>query len=272
MIRTNIQDEILAEDLNSRIYYDTKVFNESIKFHVKPNMIIEYGCGNGVILNLLHETFLDSTIVGVDVSENLLNKVMQRNMDRVIPIKSNIVDNVFVNDMYDTVIFHKSLHEVETFEGRDGTIKALKNAYKVLKQEGVLIIRENLRPSSEKVKLLLKSKFAITQFNKFIKDFKPTKVELYSNYGNVYEVNERVAMEFITKYDERDWITEMKEPHFFFSKGEWIKTLNEIGFKKVIINEDTINQIDMDSRKQDIELMFKLPSYRATIIAYKNEE
>lgn len=269
MVRDDYQASILSEDLTNRIKLDTAVFNQSIRPLVKEGKILEYGCGNGIILKLLNKNFQSSTIVGVDLSEYLLNEVEERGLNNVITVKSNIIDDIFTDKCFDTVIFHKSLHELEETEGRSGTIKAIKNAYKVVKDNGVVIIRENLKPTNNKRKIRLKSSFAKSKFQQFINDFKPTKPEVFSYENDIAEVSEHIALEFITKYDERDWKSEMNEPHFFFNKLEWEGLLQEIGFNKVIISTDTINQINLNEKSKDFELLFDLPIYRSTISAYK---
>jgi len=269
IIRTAKQDELLAEDLIGRIRKDRLVFKYSIKPRIKAGKILECGCGNGIILELLSKEFKDSTVVGTDVSERLLGIVEAKRLKNVVTLKANAIDDVFPSAAFNTVIFHKSLHEVECFEGRSGTIKAIKNAYKYLQNNGVLIVRENLKPSDRKVCIRLKSSFARERLKKFAADFSPTKVKVFSNQNDVVELSEHVAMEYITKYDERDWATEMKEPHFFFKKQEWEKQLSSAGFRKVDIHTDTINQLDIAARKQDFELLFPLPIYRATIVARK---
>lgn len=207
----------------------SKLRSERLLKYVKLGKIIELGCGTGATLSVLSQHFPKSVIVGLDVSDKSLDKVTAKDLKNVIPVKGDVTDKIFPNFTFDTAIFKFSLHEVYSLGGDEGVVKALTNAYNILKTDGVLIVYEHLKPYPCKVKMRVKSDKMKTRFVKFCEEFQPRKVECQkeNEWVNLEKVN---CLEFLTKYGSRDWEDEMKETHYFYTLDDFRHSLLNTGF------------------------------------------
>lgn len=123
---------------------------------VRPGVIVEIGPGGGVVLDLLEARFPDSDIVGIDVSEAVVEE-LERRRKREERSWRIIEGDAFELPQHvegvDTVIFCSLLHEIYSYVERDGrkftmtpVRELLVAAYESLHVGGRIVIRDGVRP------------------------------------------------------------------------------------------------------------------------------
>jgi len=200
--------------------------------HVKPGKIVELGCGSGLILEALSAHFTRSTIVGVDIDESQLEKVIEKNLLNIIPIKADLTEKIFPDGTFDTVLFVASLHEVFSYLGKRKLRAAFQMAHDILMDAGVLIIQDFLKPPTRLVEMAFHNEEALKSFLRFAREYRPRRVKFEeTSQGVTLDIAD--AVEFISKYrspTEEDWKKEMGETHFFFTEEEYRKMAQKTGF------------------------------------------
>ena len=199
---------------------------------VKPGKIVELGCGRGMVLEALSSHFTGSTIVGVDIDESQLEKVVDKNLRNVIPIKGDITQRIFPAGTFDSVLFVASLHEVFSYRGRRKVRAAIHVAHDILLDDGVLIIQDFLKPPSRLVEMAFHNEEALKSFFRFAREYRPRRIKFEeANQGVTLDIAD--AVEFISKYrspTEEDWKEEMGETHFFFTEEQYRKVAQKTDF------------------------------------------
>jgi len=128
-----------------------------------------------------------------------------------------------------------------------------------LKENGVLIIQDFLKPSSRLVEIALKNEETRRRFLRFASEFHPRKVKFEkTRHGLKLDIAD--ATEFISKYrspDEEDWKEEMGETHFFFTKEEYQEVAQRTGF--IIKNSKKLPKSEKwwVKIREDIEFRFE---------------
>jgi tRNA (uracil-5-)-methyltransferase TRM9 len=129
---------LIANEFSDTRAYSWEEFDFFKPYLFENAEILDLGCGNGRLINFLDHFFLGNhyRYLGIDNSENLLDKAHQQFPDKVfipgdqlnIPVESHQVDVLF-----DIAAFHH-------LPSRDLRIQALMEMKRVLKPRGVLII------------------------------------------------------------------------------------------------------------------------------------
>jgi SAM-dependent methyltransferase len=200
--------------------------------HVRPGRIVEFGCGSGFVLEFLSERFSGSEIVGVDRDMGRLRNVVEKRLDNVLLVKADILLDAFRQRVFDTALFVGSLHEVFSYSGGKMVERAFQIAHAVLKQDGVLLIQDFLKPSPTLVKLGLRNDKTSKRFFRFAREFRPRSVSFDRTEEGV-RLDIADAVEFISKYrspTEEDWEEEMGEAHFAFAEGDYRGLAQRAGF------------------------------------------
>ncbi|GAG78956.1 unnamed protein product [marine sediment metagenome] len=204
-----------------------------------PGKIIEFGCGDGNILQILSKNYPESLIVGIDINRERIDNVNKRNLKNVITFLSDVGSDIFPENSFNTSIFIGVLHEIYSYQGREQVTNAIKNAYNVLKKNGRLIISDFLKPKSKQVDLIFKNNKAYSKFSRFANEYKVRKIT-YKKIGNKIILDTVDAVEFLSKYfspTEEDWKEEMKEAHFSLTMDDFKNKLEKVGFKIIWIKE-----------------------------------
>jgi len=238
---------------------ERKTWLKCLSKYVKPGKIVEFGCGSGFVLEVLSMDFADSIIVGVDKSMQRLEKVVEKRLKNVIPVKGDITQDILPDRTFDTVLFVGSLHEVFSYSGKGKVRDAFRMAHNVLKDKGVLIIQDFLKPSSKLVEIALKNEETRRRFLRFANEFQQRKVKFESTNEGV-KLDIANAIEFISKYrspDEEDWKEEMNETHFYLTEKEFRDIVEQAGFavkRSLYLPKSENWWVDV---KKDIEFNFE---------------
>ena len=242
---------------------ERKTWLRHLSRYVKSGKIIEFGCGSGFVLEVLSSDYPDSIMVGMDKSMERLGELVKKQLKCVIPVKADITKNIFQNSTFDTAIFVGILHEMFSYSGKGKVELALRVAYDVLKDSGILIIQDFLKPSSRSVNLAFKNEETQKRFLRFASEFQPRRITFEERESGVI-LDIADAVEFISKYrspSEEDWNEEMRETHFFFTEEAY----KEVARKSRFSIENSLYLTKSDERwieiRRDIVFGFE-PEYR----------
>lgn len=239
----------------SRRVKERREWLEHLLRHVKPDKIVELGCGSGFVLEVLSEHFPASTIIGVDKSIERLDMVYERELKNVVPMKGDFTKKLFPDKTFDTAIFVASLHEVCSAEGREKLEDTLSIVRKELKDDGIVLIQDFVKPCAMPVELYFNNEETQKIFLRFARDFRQRKI-VYEEIRRGVKLDIADAVEFISKYrtpSEEDWNEEMGETHFFFTEEEYMRTAREAGFVVHDVKKLSKNEAYWSEVKSDIE-------------------
>lgn len=112
--------------------------------------MVDVGAGGGVILDILSEDHPHVTVIGIDISENVIQELKRRKYKESKPWlvqqadALNLKKDFGVNSV-DTIVFSSVLHELYSYISYQGkkfnkevVIQALKSAFEVLRPSGRL--------------------------------------------------------------------------------------------------------------------------------------
>ena len=108
------------------------------KYLKNGQKILDLGCGNGRLVNLLKN--YEINYVGSDISSNLLNYAKKQDFGKITQyqfIESDMLDLEFENNSFDIIFLVASFHHLRTKSQR---IKMLNKVNKWLKKDGLLIM------------------------------------------------------------------------------------------------------------------------------------
>ena len=202
---------------------------------VKPGVIADLGCGVGTVLDLLRREYPKSTLVGVDLSEEMLAWSRERVPSADLR-RHDISRRLFDDGSIDTVVLCSVLHEVFSYNGYDASFvrDTLRSCADALKPGGRLILRDGVQPPvNDAVYLTFRNEAARVKFVWFAKEFGSSEIAWREIEGRV-QVARRDAMEFLTKYlYDVNWQYEVKEHFGVFTLGQWAGELRSAGFRVV---------------------------------------
>lgn len=124
--------------------------------------ILDIACGTGELERLLRNTHAQLKIVGVDISEKMLD-IARLKLPDIEFIKASAIALPFANDSFDIAITVSAFHYFEY------PITALEEIRRILKPEGKLIVMDWCRDS-----------WLCRAFDLFLKIFDPAHKECYS--------------------------------------------------------------------------------------------
>jgi SAM-dependent methyltransferase len=198
--------------------------------YIKPGNILEIGCGNGTVLELISEAFPESNVYGVDMSAQLLGLAAQRKYDGPVQLYCCDAKKLHTIDgaprKFSSIIFCSVLHEIFSgYLARSVEDDPIQDAFndtmdfiahfceEYLEDGGRLIIRDGMRPKSEMIYVEIDTPEQRDTFFRFVDDFTPFKIEFsYSSVTNKIKMSSIHLFEFLTKYFyEKNWNIEVTE-------------------------------------------------------------
>lgn len=222
---------------------------------VRENIIVDMGAGAGAVTELLCKKFPKSKIIAVDNSPNMISRLKKRfkGNPNVEIIKSNAKTFSYPQEV-DTILFISVFHEIFSFNNysHQEVIDTLKNAHKLLKIGGRLIIRDGIQPEQETFYLKPKHKKAYQRFYKFTESFKVRPLVFsqgtfqqdsfiqhrakdfkeFKKRNYLIEMHSQDVSELLSKYfyPEENWKIELSEQFGIWTLREYQHILIELGY------------------------------------------
>jgi SAM-dependent methyltransferase len=240
--RTSEQNDILIAGLTQR-FAQQKPAVHYMEEYFGAGPVGDFGCGNGIPLNHLAERRPDLFFVGVDHSADILGRNLALGHRNVALVVGDLGGALFPEGSLEAVMFNRSLHEVYSLFGEEGLRRAVTSACRALKPGGRVLVYENAVRSREKVTLRLLTDEVKGLFSKFLDDYSIRTVPWTRVDEATVLLQEDDALEFLTKYRDPDWESEMREVHFLYTLDEWDSTLSSCGLEREAVSRFEDRQI-----------------------------
>lgn len=130
----------------------TKYYKEEKRILKKGGIVLEIGCGYGLNLEYWARKYNKSRFVGIDINPRGIEhakKLLKNNdwNDRVDILEISLEEYAKSTDIkFNLIILNQVLHEMNPDENY--RISVLENIYSLLKDKGILIVGENIMPST----------------------------------------------------------------------------------------------------------------------------
>ena len=199
---------------------------------IEPDVekIVEVGCGNGVVLDLLANNFPQSQIIGIDLDPVMCDAARDRCLDNVDVLVTGASHLPIQNDSVDVVVYCSTIHEIYSHGGPAEVDHSLTEAMRILKPGGSVIIRDSLKPSADTVQVNFKKEWIRKRFRKFTKDYKIMQSQFSHMVDGGVQVELDYFFEYLTKYFyEVGWYKEMDEIYGYFTKEDFNQKLEQHG-------------------------------------------
>ena len=153
----------------------------SILDHITGKTIVDVGSGGGVLLDELENRYPDKTVIGTDISQNVIETLEKKKREQKrhwSAVVHNFVDHP-MDIKADSILFSSILHEIYSytdlgnghFDPRS-LERALKNAVLSLNPGGRIIIRDGIKtPGCGRMRIHFKKEDGLRFFRQFLKDF-----------------------------------------------------------------------------------------------------
>ncbi|WP_030434528.1 methyltransferase domain-containing protein [Actinoplanes subtropicus] len=242
MNRAPLQNDLLIQGLTKR-FAKQKPVMDFMEEHLTGPRVCDLGCGNGIPLRYLAERHPDRMFVGVDHSTDILGRNLAADRDNVLLVKGSLEEPLFAPGTMDTAIFNRSLHEVYSLTGEDGVKRALAAAADALRPGGRVLVYENVIASRRMVRMRFTDPEVSAVFDRFLGDYSIRPITFSRETDDTIVIREDDALEFLTKYRDPDWESEMREAHFIYTRQEWDGVVSSCGLRPYAIRSFDDRQI-----------------------------
>lgn len=247
-----------------------KVASASVFFEPKKgNTIVDVGMASGTSSAILAQLFPKMQIIGVDINPKMVQiaqdtytrpnlSFREDDGERLLSFTENSVNGFFNCS---------AIHHITSYNGYDTNraINTLRRQVELLKDKGVLIIRDFVKPDEKEI---------IIEFSSIDKHDRPNDAELFIQFAqtarSLASVNERGfpiqeinsikkdtrrfqafytdVVEFIRRKDYyANWDIELQEEYGYFTQKEFEEIFRELGLR-IILSSPIYNQWIINNR------------------------
>jgi len=174
---------------------------------VKPGTIVEIGPGGGVVLDLIEARYPDSSVIGVDLSREVITALEARaraagNRWRVVLGGAEELPRLV--PAADTVVFCSILHEVYSYTEPRFQLASIERvvraAWDVLRPGGRIIIRDGVMPPAGTRRIRLLAPDARATLDLYCAQFEGRRITYTELADGRIEMTSPDAMEFLYTY------------------------------------------------------------------------
>ena len=249
--RLNNEDKYL--DTMNDVASSTK---DGIINYVVGESVVDVGSGGGILLDRLQEKYPEKTIIGTDISTNVIDALNQKKKKegRSWNVRVHNFVDCPLEEKVDSIIFSSILHEIYSYtEGANGKFdtesvrRALRYAYDSLNFGGRIIIRDGIKTdSSELRKLIFKDKSGLDFFKNYTHDFKGLKdisdekkvsftdEESLTVIGDINFIREFM---YTYTWGTESYAHEVQEQFGYFTLAEYKTFFEELGARIICADE-----------------------------------
>lgn len=205
-------------------------------------VMLDIGAGGGVMLDILSENHPEATVIGIDISINVVEELNRRKFreNKTWHVKQA---NAFeLKDYYDpgsvdTIVFSSILHEMYSYIpykgrkfNRDVVIQALISSFEVLNKGGRIIIRDGImtEPIDQWRLLEFKDPKGMDFFMRYVHDFKGRTINYERLESLLIKLPVNDLMEFLYTYTwgEDAYPHEVQEQFGYFTPSEYEEVIH----------------------------------------------
>ena len=223
----------------------------SILDYVKGQKVVDVGSGGGVLLNALEDRYPDKTIIGTDISSNVISVLEKKKEEEGrhwLCQKHNFVESPF-DEKVDSILFSSIIHEIYSYTDLGNGLfdyksitRALQNAADSLNKGGRIIIRDGIKtPRTEYIEIHFKTKDGLYFFKQYLNDFKgmdneltyDQKVLLIDEKENYVITDINFGREFLYTYTwgKESYAHEVQECFGYYEIKDFVEVFEKMGFK-----------------------------------------
>lgn len=227
--------------------------------------IVEIGCGNGVVLDLLSHNFPSSNVWGIDLDPVMCEASKNRGLPNVSVQCTDATNIPFAdNESIDAVVYCSTLHEIFSHGGPSLVVASLKEAARILRPGGSVIIRDSVKPSPGKTQIRFKQEWVEKRFYNYLKDYELVDRQYEQLSSGTFSVENSYLFEFLTKYFyDVGWDKEMQEVYGYYTEEDFRNELRSAGFEIVYKHSYLLPYF---KEKWSKDLIIDAPFTKSTII------
>lgn len=178
-------------------------FNE-----IKPDLIVDFGCADGSILDNIHKSYPNIKLIGYDIDKEMINKASIKVPQSTITDNWNDIISVVSNYENSTLLLSSVIHEIYSYSSgieikKFWNDKVFSGIFKYI------VIRDMIPSVSLQKKDFLKFKDDAKKINKYA-----NKKQLFDfeNIWGLIDNDYRTLIHFLLKYTYIDnWDRELRE-------------------------------------------------------------
>ncbi|GKU80792.1 class I SAM-dependent methyltransferase [Niallia sp. NCCP-28] len=206
--------------------------------------MLDIGAGGGIMLDVLSEYHPNATVIGIDISTNVIEELERKKIREKKRWLVKQADALLLKDFYeinsiDTIVFSSILHEMYSYIPYKGKkfnaeviIDSLKSAFEVLKPGGRIIIRDGIMTEpKDQIRIMefyqLKG---IEFFRRYVNDFKGRKISYEQINDCTIQLPINDLMEFLYTYTwgEEAYPHEVQEQFGYFTPSEYKEAIQNL--------------------------------------------
>lgn len=135
---------------------------DDIKTAVVPGKIVDEGCADGALLELIARDFPDSDLIGIEITGEFIARCLERQRAGAFGgafvhfHQRNLAQRIFAAGTIDTTICNATTHELWSYGDGAATVRAyLAHKYAQTRRNGRLLIRDVVGPENGAQEVLL---------------------------------------------------------------------------------------------------------------------
>lgn len=227
---------------------NAKNYKKAIADYAVGNKMLDIGAGGGIMLDILSDSHSKATVIGIDISTNVIESLEKRKIREkkswyVKQADALQLKETFALNSMDTIIFSSILHEMYSYIPYKG-IKfnpevisdSLTSAFEVLKPGGRIIIRDGImtEPKEELRQIEFKLPNGMDFFKRYVNDFKGRQITFEQINKSTIQLPINDAMEFLYTYTwgEEAYPHEIQEQFGYFTPTEYKDVIHKVIGKK----------------------------------------
>lgn len=276
-MNTNYTDQDRGDKQNYQQYLEAmdaisveKVASASVFFEPKKgNTIVDVGMASGTSTAILARLFPEMKIIGVDINPKMVEIAQNTYTYPNLSFREDDGErlNTFAKNSINGFFNCSAIHHITSYNGYDTNkaLNTLRRQVELLKDKGVLIIRDFVKPKEQEVIIELSSIDKPNCFNdaELFIQFSQTARSLASANERGFPIQEIDAIkkdtrqfrafytdvvEFIRRKDYyANWDIELQEEYGYFTQEEFEEIFRELGLR-IILSSPIHNQWIINNR------------------------